>query len=63
MDRGAWQAIVHGVAELEMTEQLSTHTHVPPYPLCYHKWTLNFTNFSFCIYQDDHMIRLFEFII
>ena len=24
MDRGAWQATVHGVAELDMIEQLST---------------------------------------
>ena len=23
MDRGAWQAIVHGIAELDMTEHLS----------------------------------------
>ena len=27
MDRGAWWTTVHGVAELNTTEQLSTHTH------------------------------------
>ena len=27
IDRGAWQATVHGVAELDMTECAHTHTH------------------------------------
>ena len=26
MKRGAWQSIVHGVAELDMTEHTHTHT-------------------------------------
>ena len=26
MNRGAWQAVVHGVAELDMTEHTHTHT-------------------------------------
>ena len=30
MERGAWQATVHGVAELDTTEQLST---ILPNPL------------------------------
>ena len=32
-DRGAWQATVHGVTELDTTEGLSTHTHT-------HTWLL-----------------------
>ena len=28
MDRGAWWPIVHGVAESNLTKQLSTHIHI-----------------------------------
>ena len=32
MDRGAWWATVHGVAELDMTEQLTHFIYVANYP-------------------------------
>ena len=38
MDRGAWWATVHGVIELDMTEQLSTHTHYIPRTYLFYNW-------------------------
>ena len=35
MDRGAWQATVHGTMESDITEQLSTHRTLIPYQ-CHH---------------------------
>ena len=35
MDRGAWRTTVHGVTELDMTEQLKTHTRVY---VCIYAW-------------------------
>ena len=34
IDRGAWRATIHGIAELDMTERLRTHTHIRFFPLC-----------------------------
>ena len=35
MDRGTWRATVHGVAELDTTEQLSTAQHGELNPTCH----------------------------
>ena len=32
-DKEAWEAPVHGVTELDMTEQLNTHMHTPLGPV------------------------------
>ena len=46
MDRGAWQAIVHGVAQSQtgLTEQVSTHKHAPQCEACLQM--LNHLHFS-----------------
>ena len=43
MDRGAWQATVHGVTESDMIEQVSTHTHthIPEYNQQYKRLKVN----------------------
>ena len=39
-DRGAWRATVHAVAELDVTEKLSTCTHSLCFPKYLLKWIL-----------------------
>ena len=42
MDRGAWQATVHGIAELDMTEHIHILTGVRWTPHC--RFDLHFSN-------------------
>ena len=50
MDRGAWQAIVHGVPELDSTEQLTIYIYVYIYPY-------------FLLYRKGNIINLLSVII
>ena len=49
MDTGAWWAIVHRVAESEMTEQLSMHAHTHRYIDIYTHACLLSTNLLLCL--------------
>ena len=52
MDRGAWQATVHGVAASDMTEQI-THTHGIPHIILYYAMvyiaSYNYYAITYCI--------------
>ena len=52
MDRGAWQTIVHGLAELDMTER--THTHTLLNITGYHPKVLNFLSVSILIISLEY---------
>ena len=59
MDRGARWATVHGVAELNTTEQLSTHTHTHTHTLDLHNeedrlWSHTVWTFFAFFFNVDH---------
>ena len=58
MDRGAWQTIVHGLAELDMAEHIHTHTHTHTHTLLnitgYHPEVLNFLSVSTLIISLEY---------
>ena len=55
MDRGAWRAIVHGVAESDMIEQLSTHSCTHTYAsTCMHTHTHTHVHACTCTHTLAH---------
>ena len=68
MDREAWRAAVRGVTK--SWTRLSNWTDVEVSSFCAHflksfnhKWMLNFVKGFSCIYWDDHMVFIIQFVI
>ena len=69
MDREAWGAVVHGVTksrtwlrdwtELNWTECSFYACFLEGF---YHKWMLNFVKGFLCIYWENHMVFIFQFV-
>ena len=70
MDRGGWWATVHEVAKsrtrlkwLSMTLLPGTWKNDSRFLESFnHKWVLNFVKGFLCIYWDNHMVFIFQFV-